>query len=260
MELKQNHVSLTSTQEIKQLASPLKVLNVDYFSYTRYYYDGTSICLLTHTDWYEFFLKEEAPGCINVYNLENGCNLWVDLFPEKPVADARNQFGIENGIHFSYRKEKYVEAISFASGINNRKALGSFIANIDLLEKFIEYFRERAEPLIRNALPEKIIIPEVMRGYETFDNNFKLSLEDRLNFLSQIGYKDICEKISSREYECLSHLSAGLPAKEIAKAMNISSRTVESHIANMKEKFNCSNKTKLLEIYWKLTSKDNKNN
>ena len=249
MELAKNHITLTSTQDMLNLSSPLKILNVDFFSYTRYYFDGTSISLLTHTDWYQFFLKAEVPGCINVFNLKTGCNLWAELFPEKAVYDAKIHFNIDNGIHFAYREKDYVEAISFASNYKNTNAIGCFIANIDLLEKFNVYFRNHASKLINEALKNKIVIPQIMRGYEVIESGFALSFEDRRKFLSTIGY-DVLNNLSKREFECLKYISRGMTTKESAKIMAISPRTVEVHISKMKEKLNCPSKSQLAEIYW----------
>lgn len=250
MELKKNHITLTSTEDMCDLSAPLKILNVDFFSYTRFYFDGTSISLLTNTDWYQFFLKQEVPGCINVFSLESGCNLWMDLFPENAVSDAREHFDIDNGIHFANKENDYIEAISYASKKNNHKATSCFISNIDLLESFNRYFKKQAAPLIKKASENRIIIPEIMRGYEEIKSGFKLSAEDKKNFLAAIGDDNIINKISMREYECLQHISHGKTAKEIAKLLNISPRTVETYINNMKLKFNCTTKSDLSKIYW----------
>ena len=256
MELPKNHITLSSTREMINLSAPLNLLKVDFFSYTRYYLDGTSVCLLTHTDWYSFFLRKEVPGCINVFNLKSGCNLWSELFPEEAVADAKFNFNIDNGIHFTFRDNDYVEAISFASKSEEQKAIGYFIANIDLLEKFINYFKKRAEPLINKAVKNKIIIPEIMRGYEQVKSGFSLDFEQRMKFLCSIGYDKMFNNLTSREYDCLRHLSRGLKTKEVGKFLGISHRTVETHIRNMMEKFNVNSKSKLAEIYWEFGNTD----
>lgn len=250
MKLANNHITLASTQDMKELGSPLKMIHVDFFSYTRFYMDGTSISLLTHTDWYEFFLKEEVPECVNVFKLKTGCNLWAELFPEKAVADAKNRFNIDNGIHFAYRENDYVETISYASKATDLKAMGYFMANMDLLERFIPYFRKRASPLINNAVKSKIIIPEVMRGYQEFESGFVLNSEDRKKFLEQIGYNADFKKLTPREYECLEHTAHGMTVKEVASFLNISRRTIEGYLENARLKLRCNSKSQLAEIYW----------
>lgn len=57
--------------------------------------------------------------------------------------------------------------------------------------------------------------------------------------------------VSRREFECANRLVDGLSAKEIAKTMNISPRTVEKYIESLKHKLNCRNQKKLILIILK---------
>lgn len=52
--------------------------------------------------------------------------------------------------------------------------------------------------------------------------------------------------LTKRQSECLYHLVRGLTAKQIAKVLGLSNRTVEFYLENLKEKFNCSNKSDLI--------------
>ena len=158
MELPRNHITLTSTQSMAELSSPLKILNISFFSYTRFYFDGTSISLVNNTDWYEFFLKQEVPGSVNVYKLKTGIHLWAELFPERAVQEAKYNFKIDNGIQFTYSQDDYMETFSFASTSNNSRSISTIVFNLDLLEKFVSYFRSRAEKLINSSLKQKILI------------------------------------------------------------------------------------------------------
>ena len=51
--------------------------------------------------------------------------------------------------------------------------------------------------------------------------------------------------IADREMECLFYTAGGRTAKEIAKQLALSPRTVEHYLENLKTKFNCSSKTDL---------------
>jgi DNA-binding CsgD family transcriptional regulator len=53
-------------------------------------------------------------------------------------------------------------------------------------------------------------------------------------------------KLSKRESECLFLMIRGKNSKEIGMFLNISSRTVEGHIENIKLKFNCNTKSELV--------------
>ncbi len=54
--------------------------------------------------------------------------------------------------------------------------------------------------------------------------------------------------VSKREIECAYCLVDGLSAKESAKKMNISHRTVEKYIENLKTKLKCRNQKELISI------------
>lgn len=60
--------------------------------------------------------------------------------------------------------------------------------------------------------------------------------------------------ISTREKEVISLLSEGFTQKEIADQLNISSRTVETHIKNLTTKMNAKNAAHLVSIYTKYKS------
>ena len=60
---------------------------------------------------------------------------------------------------------------------------------------------------------------------------------------------DIPVRISEQQAISLKHLSKGKTAKEIAREMNISYRTVEVYIAQLKEKLECDSNKDLISIY-----------
>lgn len=53
-------------------------------------------------------------------------------------------------------------------------------------------------------------------------------------------------KVSKREKECLTCLAKGMTAKEIARVLNLSPRTIEFYIENMKKKYRCNNRIQLI--------------
>lgn len=55
------------------------------------------------------------------------------------------------------------------------------------------------------------------------------------------------DQLSPREMDCLFYLLRNKTAKEIAKRLNLSYRTVEWHIANIRMKFQCATKTEIIE-------------
>ena len=54
--------------------------------------------------------------------------------------------------------------------------------------------------------------------------------------------------LSSREIDCLKNILKGLSAKESAGALNLSPRTVESYLYNIKNKFGLHKKSDLVSL------------
>lgn len=55
------------------------------------------------------------------------------------------------------------------------------------------------------------------------------------------------KNLSERELECVFHLLRGRSMKEIGKELNISPRTVETHLEKIKVKLNCRNKSDIFD-------------
>lgn len=70
------------------------------------------------------------------------------------------------------------------------------------------------------------------------------------NFVFKIGNQSF--NLTKREEEIIFYILRNKAAKTIASILNISTRTVEHHIENIKSKFNCRTKTDLI-----LTAMDN---
>jgi DNA-binding CsgD family transcriptional regulator len=73
-----------------------------------------------------------------------------------------------------------------------------------------------------------------------------------LKFLEHIQFaKGLSQDtVSSREFDCLELLAQGKSAKEIGLILNISSRTVETHIDNLKDKLGFLSKKQLLDYFY----------
>lgn len=67
-------------------------------------------------------------------------------------------------------------------------------------------------------------------------------LEDDFQNINNVNFP----KLTNRQTECLYYLAKGLAPKQIARLFDISSRTVEHHIAHLKNKFKCYSRSNLI--------------
>ncbi|MBT4879889.1 MAG: helix-turn-helix transcriptional regulator [Alphaproteobacteria bacterium] len=56
--------------------------------------------------------------------------------------------------------------------------------------------------------------------------------------------------LTKREVECLQHLATGKIVKEVAQSLNLSPRTVDFYLKNIKEKTGCRSKSQLISLYF----------
>ena len=81
------------------------------------------------------------------------------------------------------------------------------------------------------------------RASENLDNQI-LEYENRQCVVAE---NPLNFKLTKRENTCLFYMVRGKTAKEIAGLLFISKRTVEKHIEHIKNKFNCTTKSQLIE-------------
>lgn len=56
--------------------------------------------------------------------------------------------------------------------------------------------------------------------------------------------------VTKRELNCLALIAKGYTMKGVALRLNISPRTVETHLRNLKEKFGFSSKNQLVSLWY----------
>lgn len=92
----------------------------------------------------------------------------------------------------------------------------------------------------QEALENVIVaIREVLAGRPYLSS--EMSTQLITNFASGTSEVNPTDKLSDRELEILELIGKGRDVREIAKALNISAKTVETHRAHIKEKLNLKN-------------------
>lgn len=98
--------------------------------------------------------------------------------------------------------------------------------------------------LLKNADEDELTtaIHQVYQGKRYYNADISASMFQNLSLQSSIP-----EKLTKRELEVLHYLAEGLTTKEIAQKMFISTRTVETHRANMLKKLDVKNTAELIK-------------
>lgn len=73
--------------------------------------------------------------------------------------------------------------------------------------------------------------------------------------LNKLETKGILMKLSPKEHDVLTLIACGLTDKEVASRLNISIRTVQSHLASILLKLNARNRVNAVVVYMRLNPK-----
>lgn len=261
-ELLKKHPSFVYASEMQTLIQPLKKIGIHYFGHVHIDSQGN----MTGNSSDPTFLAEYLKEGFHQHDLHFGeptvsqrYFLW-DAVPLTGKTDELYQLATD--LNFSHtfsiieHGDKTIDLYHFSTISGHAYMNEFYLQHIDLLEKFVIYFKESM--LLDNRLSKAYKMP-----FKTVakDGGFNIAMPDNaiqdicINaFLSDIGSKQPLSKItvvppglSRREYQCAYFLLDGLTSKDIGEKLDISSRTVEVYFERLKTRFNSKNKIQLVK-------------
>lgn len=255
-----NHFSLASANFVEQIChDPLSSIGITYFNYIKIYNDGSRELLTNNAPWIDHFYAYslyKTAGVVDIeYLLPKGYFLWSELKTDDlAYSQGRESFNIDNGISFVAKTKSYTTLYIFASTRNNEVINNFYVRNIDLFKRFILYFNDKGYSLLKKASENRIYLPE-QQYINNKMNRIDLGLKMRQEFFNKTNIERffILNQegnlyLTKREAECIAYMIDGATAKQTAKFLGISFRTVESHFHQVKAKLQCATKDELIKF------------
>lgn len=247
--------------QLATLCEPLKLLGVSNFSYAKITKDQKYFRIGNFAPYTDLLFRLELHkhpfahrGFANfqTFQQEKQTKIFLWNMDNKVPSQLRLSVDMWNGVSLYVTHQDYYEVYTFG-GTPKDTALPNFlINNQDVLHRFINYFKSAGKDIIDMSDDKKTLTIEF---HEHLDNSYltdqdKLSgFVDRLStnkyFLNN-GTENF--RLSLRELECLTLKEQGMSAKEMARVMGISHRTVESYFDNIKFKSGLGNLSQVLAI------------
>lgn len=259
LDLKQS-ITLTSSNDITQICKPLfELLDINYFDFRRVYSDGRRIRLSTNPECTEYYFKSNyfKRSRNNQYFklYQSDCLLWDHFLAQEILDDNRlvmlemRNFNIDHAFTTIKHHADYVDVFSFGTDTYNYNANNTYLINMRAIDKFTNYFIVKANKIITKAEKDSFFTP--LR--ESFFEQKSSKIYDREAYniikiekmLFKLNHQNIM--LSRRETDCLVNLIKGYTAKESAKLLNLSPRTVETYLEKIKVKINCESRQKIIE-------------
>jgi DNA-binding CsgD family transcriptional regulator len=236
MKISSNHLFLSSAGNIQQICAPLLAYDIDHFSYTRNYADGKRIYFSTHPHLLDSYFQKKlyrVGSCENKpENYDKTFMLWSTIPQKKLYADA-HLHGLPEGVFIAQPScENFTEFFNFATTHAQKNIANIYLSHFEVLTKFMTYFKDEAESLIIAA--------------EKLSFNLPFSTATSLANKNSILAHSSKPLLTPQQFQCARYLLNGHTFKEIGLALQLSSRTVESYVENMKDKLGINNKTLLI--------------
>lgn len=226
-------------QEVKELAQPLfRSINANYFDYCRMYEDNSFFTLTTDCLWLEHFFKSKHKLAPDFKS--SGRHLWNSTYYNTLTHDARVLFNHDHGISIFYKKADYIEYVDIAAPQDAPEITSIYLNHPHYIDNFVAEFVERSQCLISQAEKQLVFIPTEMCDKEKVEKDIANSLDPFSKY-----------NLTLREMECLKNFLKGQTAKETASEFQLSPRTVEHHMNNIKAKLKCKSKRDLIKLFYK---------
>ncbi len=239
----------------------LEATKLNGLEFCRIYNDTSRINLSTSPAWLEFFYTHKLyltaklqrhPDCY-----QSGAYLWLHwdkscISYQQCGKLAEDYFNFSNGISIIRKNAAYCDIFQLVASKENLAANEFYIHNLDLINKYINYFLSDPIGLIVNAQKQPF--------YLTYPAEFNIHSEyhDLLNallttnFIPKSNLRLTMDQLTTREKQCIYWLANGLAVPTIAERLQLSSRTVEKYVVSLKNKLACSNLFQLGSISNKL--------
>lgn len=200
---------------------------VDYFDYHRYFFSGHEINIGTDKKFYDICIKENLhPSYEDLISFFNTNDTMAILSDSLPLQDSLRSsrmlahlavsldFKKAHRIYFINKSDNFLDVYGFGSSEKGSVGLSNLISKIDKMQYYINFFQEDIQ---RDVIKEK-------KNFYTFSSFYT-------------GESSVDSLLSKQELICYNYFHQGrMSQKEIAKNLNISHRTVQKHLTNIKVK------------------------
>lgn len=254
-------------QKIKPLCEPLsRVFNIPTFGYRKFFSDGTCFNTSNNFEWTKFVQEKFTNVPLPNYDEEVKSALQSEKHyilrigepdPQDVFLSALYDNDIWNTLSLYRKNENSVEGFYFTSTRDNYQIVDEYINNIELFERFTLYFKDKFSDILSEEEVKKASFSAVSQF--VFEENPPRILEEEKyiqdfiaetpihRFFLNINGKEV--HLSMQEFKSLAWLSRGKSVKEVGRILNLSPRTVESYLDNVKFKTKIESRSKLIDLF-----------
>lgn len=176
---------------------------------------------------------------------------------EDVLSVSSSEFGLGNGFVILEKSEKSTSIYSFCAPVKNEGMAQFYVNNLDLLQSFVFSFKEKTTKLSKNFESFEIKgenISILNNSDVFFEKNKNRFFKNELDFNVRRFYLDSSfsqnKYLTLQEVRSLLLISKGRSVKETAALLCLSTRTIETHFKNAKDRLNLKTNNQLIRLFW----------
>ena len=243
---------LEQESTLRELCTPLHTLGINGFSYSQVFTNGRFLTLTTNAKWAQhhfnsFFKEKYNREDILTTTFTDNEPQWI-VNPASEIWQQAKSFEIDNSIILMKRQKNYAEIFCYTSSTKNYKTLDFYMNHQNLLHDFTFTFKDKTHRLIKSAAAQTLPTPKkylVTPKTDAPNQTQNVRQQFYESITPQRIYIDDTKYLTAKEAECLKWCIQGKSAAEIGLILDITKRTVESHLDKIKLKLDCYKQTDL---------------
>ncbi len=261
------HPVLTHASDIKAICRPLDTLDISYFAHVNVDQVGKFSAVSNHPHFHKHYLDHSYHhadihladiGLATNYVIWDALEYSGDTYQMK--LDAQ-EFNLLHTFTIINRDISGNNFYHFASHIKPNSFNQVYLSNLDLLNKFIEYFND-------SIGQSSILSKSYQFKYSITENNAEYTHIANNDIARRVFYKQITQQtfrssrdfvihaktkqpisISAQQSKCLTLLIKGYTSKQIADQLRLSYRTVNHYLEILRIKLGCTTGKELIAVY-----------
>lgn len=242
---------------VDKIAQPLfESFDLTFFSYKRS--KGDDFLFLTNNySWLMNCIDKDYVHYLSEFHPEQDLFIWDAIRIDSPLIkiyqDAKENFNIDHGITIIKTNGDLEEHFNFATTNDNSQMNNFYMHHIEILERFIIYFKSKAAKLIELSQNQVISLKEVgtIRSSlqsEEFYRDIDFFFENTQIKNIEIYVNSVKVEINYTLAQTAYFLLKGFSYKEIAKNMYVSLKTIEARLAKLRKLTDTKNKSELIKL------------
>lgn len=199
-------------------------LGITHTFHKRIFNNGTAYILGNNIELMKHYIESNyalpEPG---TYKKSQTINVWSAdmalLHYNDMVLDMKKYFNVDHQVSLYFHYDDYLDILELGTTPDRPEMINYYINNYEKLKRFFLKYKSKFESVLTHLDLHTLEFPLRPKNFtKRYETNSKFS------------------QLTRREFECLEELVKGQTAKMIATSLNISPRTVDRHVENIRDK------------------------